>query len=216
MINALLDFAWYLVSQCRCSIKRSKCWTIRPKSSSFLRTRTYCYFWWWSHKSKSAINIEVGSLSLKHLLIGNNLGPGIYSLSPKPSSSDISCFCSPQVQEVWKHISYTLLNKAFFVLEFLIPLLAHCMFYSELMCLTLSFIYDSKTSPDASTYDEPGKPFSYLLGATGCAPGKTAVSCLQQVPSDVSANSDSRGFDRSKFHLDVDEHQQPNGCDNPE
>ncbi|KAJ7116490.1 alpha/beta-hydrolase [Mycena epipterygia] len=39
-----------------------------------------------------------------------------------------------------------------------------------------------KNSPDATTYDKPGKPFSRLLAATGCAPGSGAVSCLQKVP----------------------------------
>ncbi|KAJ7116495.1 alpha/beta-hydrolase [Mycena epipterygia] len=39
-----------------------------------------------------------------------------------------------------------------------------------------------KNSPNASTYDKPGKPFSRLLAATGCAPGSDAVSCLQKVP----------------------------------
>ncbi|KAJ6468358.1 alpha/beta-hydrolase [Mycena sanguinolenta] len=39
-----------------------------------------------------------------------------------------------------------------------------------------------KNSPDASTYDKPGKPFARLLASTGCAAGPGAVSCLQQVP----------------------------------
>ncbi|KAJ7236265.1 alpha/beta-hydrolase [Mycena haematopus] len=39
-----------------------------------------------------------------------------------------------------------------------------------------------KNSPEASTYDKPGKPFARLLAATGCAPGAGAVSCLQKVP----------------------------------
>ncbi|KAJ7039660.1 alpha/beta-hydrolase [Mycena alexandri] len=39
-----------------------------------------------------------------------------------------------------------------------------------------------KNSPDASTYDKPGKPFAQLLSETGCAPGVGAVPCLQGVP----------------------------------
>ncbi|KAF9007551.1 alpha/beta-hydrolase [Cyathus striatus] len=39
-----------------------------------------------------------------------------------------------------------------------------------------------KTSPPASTYDKPGKPFSRLLSSVGCSPGHDAVACLQQVP----------------------------------
>ncbi|KAF5327031.1 hypothetical protein D9619_004783 [Psilocybe cf. subviscida] len=39
-----------------------------------------------------------------------------------------------------------------------------------------------KSNPDVSTFDKPGKPFARLLAATGCAAGKTAVSCLQKVP----------------------------------
>ncbi|KAF8896552.1 alpha/beta-hydrolase [Infundibulicybe gibba] len=42
-----------------------------------------------------------------------------------------------------------------------------------------------KNSPDASTFDKPGKPFSRLLAATGCSAGKSAVACLQQVPFDT-------------------------------
>ncbi|KAH9481763.1 Lipase 1 [Psilocybe cubensis] len=42
-----------------------------------------------------------------------------------------------------------------------------------------------KNSPDASTFDKPGKPFARLLAATGCAPGPNAVSCLQKVPFDT-------------------------------
>ncbi|KAJ7086183.1 alpha/beta-hydrolase [Mycena belliarum] len=38
-----------------------------------------------------------------------------------------------------------------------------------------------KSSPDASTYDRPGKPFSRLLASTGCTHGVGAVSCLQKV-----------------------------------
>ncbi|KAF8071645.1 alpha/beta-hydrolase [Lyophyllum atratum] len=39
-----------------------------------------------------------------------------------------------------------------------------------------------KNSPDASTFDKPGKPFARLLAATGCSAGQTAVACLQRVP----------------------------------
>lgn len=39
-----------------------------------------------------------------------------------------------------------------------------------------------KNSPDASTYDKPGKPFARLLAATGCSAGRNAVACLQRVP----------------------------------
>ncbi|KJA16856.1 hypothetical protein HYPSUDRAFT_147181 [Hypholoma sublateritium FD-334 SS-4] len=45
-----------------------------------------------------------------------------------------------------------------------------------------------KSSPDASTYDKPGKPFARLLQATGCSAGKTAIACLQQVPFDTLLN----------------------------
>ncbi|KAJ7746345.1 alpha/beta-hydrolase [Mycena metata] len=39
-----------------------------------------------------------------------------------------------------------------------------------------------KNSPDASTYDKPGKPFARLLAETGCAPGVGVLPCLQDVP----------------------------------
>ncbi|KAJ7037859.1 alpha/beta-hydrolase [Mycena alexandri] len=39
-----------------------------------------------------------------------------------------------------------------------------------------------KNSPNATTYDKPGKPFAQLLSKTGCRPGAGAVACLQQVP----------------------------------
>ncbi|KAJ7454668.1 alpha/beta-hydrolase [Mycena latifolia] len=39
-----------------------------------------------------------------------------------------------------------------------------------------------KNSPDASTYDLPGKPFARLLEATGCVSGTTSIPCLQNVP----------------------------------
>jgi len=42
-----------------------------------------------------------------------------------------------------------------------------------------------KSSPDAATYDKPGKPFARLLAATGCSEGKNAISCLQKVPFDT-------------------------------
>jgi len=42
-----------------------------------------------------------------------------------------------------------------------------------------------KSSPNASTYDKPGKPFTRLLAATGCTAGKTAIACLQKVPFDT-------------------------------
>ncbi|KAF9480016.1 alpha/beta-hydrolase [Pholiota conissans] len=45
-----------------------------------------------------------------------------------------------------------------------------------------------KNSPDASTYDKAGKPFDRLLKATGCSPGKNAVSCLQKVPFETLMN----------------------------
>ncbi|KAF5349774.1 hypothetical protein D9758_010227 [Tetrapyrgos nigripes] len=38
-----------------------------------------------------------------------------------------------------------------------------------------------KSSPPASTYDKPNKPFSRLLAATGCTFGPNALSCLQNV-----------------------------------
>ncbi|KAJ7510495.1 alpha/beta-hydrolase [Mycena galericulata] len=45
-----------------------------------------------------------------------------------------------------------------------------------------------KNSPDASTYDKPGKPFARLLAATGCTAGTGAVSCLQKVPFQTLLN----------------------------
>ncbi|KAG6901606.1 hypothetical protein C0995_010014 [Termitomyces sp. Mi166 len=39
-----------------------------------------------------------------------------------------------------------------------------------------------KTSPPASVYDEPGKPFARLLANTGCSAGPDAITCLQAVP----------------------------------
>ncbi|KAG6895346.1 hypothetical protein C0992_001719, partial [Termitomyces sp. T32_za158] len=45
-----------------------------------------------------------------------------------------------------------------------------------------------KTSPPASVYDEPGKPFARLLANTGCSAGPDAIACLQAVPFDVRAS----------------------------
>ncbi|KAJ6570084.1 alpha/beta-hydrolase [Mycena vulgaris] len=45
-----------------------------------------------------------------------------------------------------------------------------------------------KSSPNAATYDKPGKPFSRLLSATGCAPGTGSISCLQKVPFETLLN----------------------------
>ncbi|KAG7090002.1 hypothetical protein E1B28_011624 [Marasmius oreades] len=45
-----------------------------------------------------------------------------------------------------------------------------------------------KNSPNASTYDKPGLPFSRLLANTGCAPGAGALSCLQQIPFQTLLN----------------------------
>ncbi|KAH0585507.1 hypothetical protein H2248_008743 [Termitomyces sp. 'cryptogamus'] len=42
-----------------------------------------------------------------------------------------------------------------------------------------------KTSPPASVYDEPGKPFARLLNSTGCTAGPDAIACLQAVPFDT-------------------------------
>ncbi|KAK0213967.1 alpha/beta-hydrolase [Armillaria fumosa] len=39
-----------------------------------------------------------------------------------------------------------------------------------------------KNSPNASTYDKPGKPFDRLLTQTGCAVGSGSVECLRNVP----------------------------------
>ncbi|KAG6877442.1 hypothetical protein C0993_007250 [Termitomyces sp. T159_Od127] len=44
---------------------------------------------------------------------------------------------------------------------------------------------NSKTSPPASVYDEPGKPFAQLLANTGCSAGPDAIACLQAVPFDT-------------------------------
>ncbi|KAF9068948.1 alpha/beta-hydrolase [Rhodocollybia butyracea] len=45
-----------------------------------------------------------------------------------------------------------------------------------------------KTSPPASTYDKPGKPFSRLLEATGCTFGPQAIACLLSVPFETLLN----------------------------
>ncbi|GLB44893.1 putative type-B carboxylesterase lipase family protein [Lyophyllum shimeji] len=45
-----------------------------------------------------------------------------------------------------------------------------------------------KNSPDASTYDKPGKPFARLLAATGYSAGANAVACLQRVPFETLVN----------------------------
>ncbi|KAL0563621.1 hypothetical protein V5O48_018445 [Marasmius crinis-equi] len=39
-----------------------------------------------------------------------------------------------------------------------------------------------KNSPNASTYDKPGKPFARLLANVGCSPGPDALDCLRAVP----------------------------------
>ncbi|KAG6860435.1 hypothetical protein C0995_011203 [Termitomyces sp. Mi166 len=44
---------------------------------------------------------------------------------------------------------------------------------------------DSKTSPPASAYDEPDKPFARLLANTGCSAGPDAIACLQAVPFEI-------------------------------
>ncbi|KJA16881.1 hypothetical protein HYPSUDRAFT_71057 [Hypholoma sublateritium FD-334 SS-4] len=69
---------------------------------------------------------------------------------------------------------------------------AHILFPAE-RSLFRAGIADSSTgpfknTPDPSTYDEPGKPFSRLLEATGCSAGNTAIACLQQVPFDTLLN----------------------------
>ncbi|KAJ6570086.1 alpha/beta-hydrolase, partial [Mycena vulgaris] len=45
-----------------------------------------------------------------------------------------------------------------------------------------------KNSPNASTYDLPGKPFTRLLAATGCPSGSMSIACLQNVPSATLMN----------------------------
>jgi hypothetical protein len=101
------------------------------------------------------------------------------------------------VQEVWKHSLSTLLRKSSFVLALPNLLLARCTFYSLI----------------ASTYDEPGKPFSRLLAETGCTAGENAVLCLQQVPFNVSKIFWPM-IKRSQSPLDSVEYQQPNDFSN--
>jgi hypothetical protein len=59
--------------------------------------------------------------------------------------------------------------------------------FDLLMQSLLKYILSgSKNSPDVSTFDKPGKPFTQLLEQTGCSAGPLAVSCLQKVPFEVS------------------------------
>ena len=44
----------------------------------------------------------------------------------------------------------------------------------------------SKTSPSPSTYDAPGKAYANLVNATGGSTGTASLSCLRQLPLDVS------------------------------
>ncbi|THH13515.1 hypothetical protein EW146_g6719 [Bondarzewia mesenterica] len=39
-----------------------------------------------------------------------------------------------------------------------------------------------KSSPNATVYDEPGKPYALLTAAVGCPAGSTSFACLQSVP----------------------------------
>ena len=110
---------------------------------------------------------------------------------------------------MWKHCLSTLLRKSSFVLALPNPLLARCRFFSLIYSIPEFYLYNSKNSPNASTYDESGKPFSRLLAATGCTPGGNAVSCLQQVPFNVSKKIWPM-MKRSQSPLDADEYQQPN------
>jgi hypothetical protein len=62
----------------------------------------------------------------------------------------------------------------------------HCTVSSTILHHDIDLkIFNSKNSPDASTYDKTGKPFARLLEATGCSAGKNAISCLQKVPFEV-------------------------------
>ncbi|KAH7928068.1 alpha beta-hydrolase [Leucogyrophana mollusca] len=45
-----------------------------------------------------------------------------------------------------------------------------------------------KNAPYSYQYDEPGKPYSRLLSATGCSPGPSSVECLQSVPYETLLN----------------------------
>ncbi|KAL0060374.1 hypothetical protein AAF712_012825 [Marasmius tenuissimus] len=45
-----------------------------------------------------------------------------------------------------------------------------------------------KNSPNASTYDKPGKPFARLVANVGCSPGPNVLSCLRDVPFNTLLN----------------------------
>ncbi|KAF9266437.1 alpha/beta-hydrolase [Marasmius fiardii PR-910] len=45
-----------------------------------------------------------------------------------------------------------------------------------------------KTSPPPEVYDQPGKPFTRLLAATGCNAGSGALECLRNVPFEKLLN----------------------------
>ncbi|KAK7461950.1 hypothetical protein VKT23_008383 [Stygiomarasmius scandens] len=45
-----------------------------------------------------------------------------------------------------------------------------------------------KNSPDASTFDKPGKPFRRLVANTGCSFGPKALDCLKAVPFETLQN----------------------------
>ncbi|KAJ7911455.1 alpha/beta-hydrolase [Mycena leptocephala] len=62
-----------------------------------------------------------------------------------------------------------------------------------------------KNSPDAITYDKPGKPFSRLLSATGCEPGTGAIECLQEVPFEKLLGI-SNGMITSTMHNNFGNH----------
>ncbi|KAF5327855.1 hypothetical protein D9619_004771 [Psilocybe cf. subviscida] len=79
------------------------------------------------------------------------------------------------------------------------------MLYPAKQSLFRAVIADSSTgpfknSPDASTFDKPGKPFARLLAATGCASGPTAISCLQEVPFDTLVNISNTLIDGTLNH----------------
>ncbi|KAJ7841384.1 alpha/beta-hydrolase [Mycena olivaceomarginata] len=57
-----------------------------------------------------------------------------------------------------------------------------------------------KNSPDASTFDKPGKPFARVLAATGCTPGADAISCLQKVPFETLLNISNAMIAQSLNH----------------
>ncbi|KAF8907247.1 alpha/beta-hydrolase [Gymnopilus junonius] len=78
---------------------------------------------------------------------------------------------------------------------------AHFVFPSERK-LFRAGIADSSTgpfknSPDVTTFDKPGKPFSRLLAATGCSAGRNAVSCLQKVPFETLMNISNTMIDNT-------------------